>query len=91
MRLYHGLGGVGNQVAGHQRVFHAFMPHGNAIANRDGGKYDGGAAGHGHPQLDRLHNLVNIHVAGYDLVMGADNADQRTAQLLVRQPQRVVQ
>ena len=39
----------------------------------------------------RLGDLVEVHVAGHDLVVRADDADERTGHFLLRKPQGVVQ
>ena len=87
----HGFGGVGDQIPCDQRVFHTHMPHGDTVADGDGGENDGGAASHGDAQLNGLNNLVQIHVAGDDFVVGADDADQGTIHLFVGDAQCVEQ
>ena len=87
----HGLGGVGDEVARDERVLHADMTHGDAVAHGDGGEDDGGAAGHGDAHLDGVDDLVEIHVAGNDLVVRAHDAHERAGDLLVGEAQRVVQ
>ena len=67
------------------------MAHGDAVADGDGGEDNGGAAGHGYTQLHGLHDLVQIHVAGDDLIVGADDADEGPLLLLLGQAQSVVQ
>ena len=76
----HGLGGIGNQVAGDQGVFHAHVPHGNTVAHGDGGKLHRRAPGGTNAGLDGFGNFVEVHVAGNDLVVGAHHADQRALQ-----------
>ena len=78
----HGLHAVADQLAGGQGVFHAHMAHGDAIADTNGGDQDGGAARHLHTGLDGIGDLIQIHVAGHDLAVSADHADQRALQLL---------
>ena len=79
----HALGGVGNQVTGDQRIPHADMAHGNTVTDGNGGKFNGRAAGHTNAGLDRLGDLVQIHMSGDDLVMGTDNTHQRAVRLLL--------
>ena len=78
----HGLHAVTDQLAGGQGVLHAHMAHGDAIADTDGRDQDGGAARHLHTGLDGIGDLIQIHVAGHDLAVSADHADQRALQLL---------
>ena len=85
----HGLGGVRDQIPCHQGVFHADMAHGNAVTDRNGRKYDGRSACHGNSHFYSLHNLVQVHMPRHDFIVGADDTDQRTIQLLLCQSQRV--
>ena len=87
----HGLGGIGDQVPGDQGVFHAHVAHGDAVAHGDGREFDGRAAGGADPGFHRLHDLVDIHVPGHDLVEGADHAHQGTFQLFFGKAQSVEQ
>ena len=80
----HGFGGVGDQVAGDEGILHADVPHGDAVAHGDGREHDGRAARGADTGLDGLGDLVEVHVAGDNLVIRADHADQRARQLLVR-------
>ena len=43
------------------------------------------------PCLDGIGNLIQIHVAGDDLAVGGNDADQRAVQLLRRVAQRIRQ
>ena len=87
----HGLGGVGNQVTGDQRVFHALVAHGDAVADGDGGEHDGGAASHGNAQLHGIHDFVQVHVTGNNLVVGADHGNQGPLLFFLCQAQGVIQ
>ncbi len=87
----HGFGRVGNQVTGNQGVLHAHMAHSNAVAHGDGREHNGGSPGHGHAQLYRVHDFVNVHVPRHNLVIAADNAYQRPGDLLFGEAQGVVQ
>ena len=87
----HGLGGVGDQVTGNQGVLHAHVAHGDAVAHSDGGELHRGAAGGTDSGLDSLGNLVQVHVAGDDLIVGTDHADEGTLQLLLGVAQGVEQ
>ena len=83
----HDLHGVGNVLPGGQGVEHALVVHGDAVADADGRELDGGAAGHADAGLHRLGDLVQVHVAGNDLIFGADHADDRPVQFLLGQAQ----
>ena len=78
----HGLGGVGDEVPGDEGVFHAHMAHGDAVAHGDGGELHRRAPGRPDTGLDGFGDLVQVHVAGDDLIVGADHADQRALQFL---------
>ena len=81
MSHQHGLHAVADQLTGGQGVLHAHMAHGDAIAHADGRDQDGGAARHLHTGLHGIGDLIQIHVAGHDLAVSADHADQRALQL----------
>ena len=87
----HGLHAVADQLAGGQRVFHAHMTHGDAVAHADGGDQDGGTTGHLHTGLDRLGDLIQIHVSGHDLAVGAHHANEGALQFLRGVAQRIKQ
>ncbi len=76
------LGGVRDQVSRDEGVLHADMAHRNAVADRDGRDHDGHAARLGDAELDGLGDLVQVHVAGDDLIIGTDDADERLCHLL---------
>ncbi len=78
----HGLHAVADQLAAGERVLHAHMTHGDAVAYADGGDEDGRTTGHLHTGLDGIGDLVQIHVPGHDLAVGAHYADERALQLL---------
>ncbi len=78
----HGLSGVGDQVPGDQGIFHPHMTHGDAVAHGDGGELHGGAAGRPDASLNGLGDLIQVHVAGDDLIIRADHADEGALQLL---------
>ena len=79
----HGLGGVGDEVPGDEGVLHAYVAHGDAVAHGDGGELHRRAAGGPDAGLHGLGDFVQVHVAGNNLVIGADDADQRALQLLL--------
>ena len=87
----HGLGGVGDQITGNEGVFHARVTHGDAVANGNGGKYNGRSPCHGDTDLDRFYDLVEIHVPGHDFIIGTDDANERTFLFFFCQTQGVKQ
>ena len=91
MGANHRLGGVGNQVTGDQTVLHALVAHGNTVAHRNGREHNGRTACHGNTQLDGIDDFIQVHMSGDDLIIGADNANQRALLLLFGQSQSMVQ
>ena len=81
----HGLGGVRDQVAGHQRILHAHVAHGDAIAHGNGREHNGRAASQPHTGLHSLYDFIQVHVTGHDLVPGADDAHQGAVHFLFGQ------
>ena len=81
--LCHALGGIRDQITGDQRIFHSDMAHGDTVAHRDGGEHDGHTACHGDTHLDSLGDLVQVHVAGNDLIIGTDDTDHGTSSLFL--------
>ena len=77
----HGLHTVADQLAGGEGVLHADMAHGNAIANTDGRNQHRGAARHADTCLDGIGQLIQVHMAGNDLTVSRNHADQRAFQL----------
>ena len=72
-----GFDGVADELAAGQRVFHAVVAHGDAVADADGRKFDRRTAGGGDAQLDGFGDFPQVHMAGNDFVKGVDYADQR--------------
>ena len=87
----HGLRGIRDEVPGHQRILHPHMAHGDAVAHGDGRKHHRRAACGPDTGLYSLGDLVQPHVAGDDLVIGADHADEGPGKLLIGIAQRVKQ
>ncbi len=75
MRHRHAFRGIRNQVSRHEGIFHADMPHGNPVADRNRRKDDGHAARFRNAELHGLDNLVQIHMTGHDFIIGTDNPD----------------
>ena len=83
----HRFGGVGNEFARNQGVLHADVAHREAVADGNCREHNRNAARQSHALLDGIDNLVEIHVARNDVVLGAHNADQRLADFGITQAQ----
>ncbi|MPM31963.1 hypothetical protein SDC9_78520 [bioreactor metagenome] len=73
----HDLDGVGDDLAACKRVLHACMPHRYAVTDTDDRERDGVPPCLTHPCLDRLHNPVEMNVAGNDVIRPVYDADDR--------------
>ncbi len=82
MRDRHALCGIRDQITGDQGILHADMAHGNTVTYGDGREYHRGSACHGNAEPDRLSDLIQVHMTGNDLVVGADDTDHRPLHLL---------
>ena len=78
------LGGIGDELAAAQGVLHAYVVHGDAVADPDGAEFDGGAAGHVDPVFDRPGDAVQMGMAGDDRVGRIGHADQGALDFIVR-------
>ena len=87
----HCLGGVGDDVAGNQRVLHAGVSHSDAVTDRNRREHDRSSSGHGDAEFYRLDDFVEVHVSRHNLIVGADDTDYRARQLLFGKSERVVQ
>ena len=87
----HTLGGIRDQVPGHQGILHAHVAHGDAVADRDGREHHRGAARHGHAQLHRFHDLIQVHVSGYNFIIRTHNAHHGLFHLFRRHAEGVEQ
>ena len=67
------------------------MAHDDAVADPDREELERGAARHPDARLDRLGDLVQMEMAGDDLVGGVGDADHRPFDLPIRQPQGLEQ
>ena len=72
----HGLDGVGDDLAGGQRILHAGVAHGDAVADGDGVELEGHAAGVADGLFDHLGHLVQVHMAGHDLAEAVGDGDK---------------
>ena len=76
------LDGVRDELAARERVLHARVPHGDAVADADGRELDRRAAGCRDAELGRLCDLAQVDVARDDLVEGIADANQRLLEVL---------
>ena len=74
----HGLCGICDQISCDQRIFHTDMSHGDTVTYSDGREHHRCSSCHGNAHLYCLHDLVQVHMSRYDLIIGADNSDQRS-------------
>ena len=83
MALHRAFQRVGDGFARHERVVHAVVVHGDAVAHADGGYLERHAAGHVDARLHGFGDLVEVVVAGDDVVAGVEDGDERPLHLLV--------
>ena len=76
MRPGHDLHRVGDDLAAHQRVVHAFVVHGQAVAHADDVELQRDAAGLVDPVLDLLGDGAQVHVPGDQLVERVGHPDE---------------
>ena len=74
-----------------QRIKHTFMIHGYTIAHAYCWELNGCAACHAYTCLHGLCDIVEMHMAGNDLIVCVYDADNRAIQLLVGKTERVKQ
>ena len=79
------LEAVGDGFARHERVVHAVVVHGDAVAHADGGDLEGHAASHVDAGLHGFADLIEVVVTGDDVVAGVEHRDKRALQFLVGQ------
>ena len=58
------------------------MARGEAVTDRDAGKFEGRSTGLGDAQFDRLDQRVEVNVAGHEFIKGIDHGHQRLLQVL---------
>ena len=69
MALDRTLDRVGNDLAARERIAHAFVVHGDAIANADRGHLHWRAPCHAHACLHRISDGLQVNMTGDDLVL----------------------
>ena len=78
----HTFGRIGNQISGNKGILHSDVSHGNTVTYGNGWENNRYTTGLRNPHTNRVHNLIDIHVTRYDLVVGADDADHRLLHLV---------
>ena len=91
VRLDHDLDRIGDDLARHQRVVHALVVHGDAVADADDVELQRHAAGLPHAELDLLGEGAEVHVPGDQLVVGVGDTDQKPLGVIPAYPQRAQQ
>ena len=81
VRDRHRLDRVGDQFAAGQRVEHALVVHGDAVADAHHAELERRAAGRAHAGLDGVDDRAQVHVAGHDLAERVGDADERPLHL----------
>ena len=79
----HGFRRVRNQLAGNERVLHTLVAHRETVAYSDGREDERHTARKGNALLHGIHNIVQVHVPRNDIVLRADDADQRTIDFFI--------
>ena len=68
----HCLCRVCNQISCYQRVFHSDVSHCDTVTDSDRREYDRCTASHCNPLFYGCYDLVKVHMARYDLIVGTD-------------------
>ena len=87
----HGFGGISNQIAGDEGVLHADVPHGDPVADGNGGEHDRRAACCANARFDGFGDFIQIHMTGDDFIIGGNDADERLADFLIGQTEGIEQ
>ena len=67
------------------------MSHGNTVTDCNRGKYHRRPSGHGHSQLYSFHDLIQIHMARHNLIIGAYDANHGLFHLFFRHSKGIEQ
>ena len=87
VRLGHNFHGVRNQLAAGQRVLHAQVIHGQAIADTDGVTLKRRPSCHTNPGLYRICDLPQMSMAGDCFVIRTDHANKGLGDFAIRMSQ----
>ena len=74
---------VGNQIAAGQRIQHTAVPHRNTVVHRDGVEFFGQTAGFFNFARHHLAQIMQMHMAGYELGKRVGNRNNRFAEIFV--------
>ena len=78
MAFRHGFDGVADEFTAGQRVFHAFVSHGDAVADADSGKFYRCTAYQDDASLDCLCHAVQEQMPRDQFILRVDDTDERT-------------
>ena len=67
------------------------MSHSNAVTYGDCRENNGRAACHSNAEFNSINDFVDVHMAGNNFVIRADNTDKRPCLFFIRQTQCVIQ
>ncbi len=84
-----GFDGISDDFAGHERIFHAFAAHRDAVGNGDGVENDGFAAVFIRAFLGFQRELVDVHVARGDVAPGGGDADDGLGKIFRLETDRI--
>ena len=87
----HDLNAVRRNLPAGQRIMHAVMVHGQAVAHGNGRKLKRHAPGQAYPVLDRFGQGMQMNVAGHNFIGRIDNAHQGQVHLFPGQTQGIQQ
>ncbi|MPM69946.1 hypothetical protein SDC9_116894 [bioreactor metagenome] len=82
MRHHHRLDGVGDDLTARQRVLHAIVAHGDAVADGHGVEFIRHPAGGADGVADQFADLAEVAVAGNDVGVAVANRDERFLDIL---------
>ena len=71
----HGLDAVCHQFTARQRKFHSAMPHGDTVANPNGGEFNGSSASGGNTHFNGFHKIAKVGMARYYFAKSVANAN----------------
>ena len=81
MALNRALDAVRDDLAARQRVLHALVVHGDAIAHADGAELHGDATSHVDAGLHVVDEALEMIVTRDDVCLGGDDGDERLVAL----------
>ena len=84
--VHHQLDRVSDQVSGHQARLHALVTHRDAVGDRDGREFDRNGSALTDALLGERGQLVQVVVAGRDLVPGRSHRYLGLAEVLLAEP-----